>query len=119
MSQSDARKPTYDQLSALCAQMAAALRALNREARKTIDAQKWQLIEDAMAAQKAYDALSPDPLWQRVPEMLPPLKRLAALPVEQDFAIGNDRDMVLYHNAGKSITIGDVLDARAALEGVR
>lgn len=111
--------PTYDQLSALCAQMAAALKALNREARKTIDAQQWQLIEDAMAAQKAYETLSPAPQWQRVTKMLPPLKRLAAIPVDQDFAIGNDRGLVLYKNAGKSITIGDVLDARAALEDMR
>lgn len=56
--------PTYDQLSALCAQLAAALR-------------KWGpyhgyvpegVYSDTNKALTAYAASSPDPGWQRVPK---------------------------------------------------
>ena len=41
------------------------------------------------------------------------LRPLASLPIGAE--IEDDHDLVLYKNAGKSITVGDVLNARAAL----
>jgi hypothetical protein len=41
------------------------------------------------------------------------LKPLAALPIGTE--IEEDRDLVLYKNAGRAITVGDVLEARSAL----
>jgi hypothetical protein len=41
------------------------------------------------------------------------LRPLATLPIGPE--IEHDRDLVIYSNAGRSITVGDVFDARAAL----
>ncbi len=42
------------------------------------------------------------------------LSPLAALPVGAE--VESDTDLVIYKNAGRSITIGDILRARAALD---
>ena len=47
------------------------------------------------------------------PDLLAALKVLAAIPIGAE--IEEDRGLVLYKNAGRAITVGDVLDARAAL----
>lgn len=62
---SDARTPTYDQLSALIAQMAATLQAITE-----MSGPMALKSAQAMAAidLTAYRTLSPDPQWQRVPE---------------------------------------------------
>lgn len=62
--------PTYDQLSALCAQMAAALEKLDRDIFH--DPQEieraGQFRETIESALTAYRTRSPDLVWQRVPE---------------------------------------------------
>jgi hypothetical protein len=140
-------KATITKQSALLAQMAAALEAIKLAsvtgatadtsamrafdrvcravkelpgasmARDIYESHIDSIWEEADRALTAYTTMSPDPQWQRVPQMLPPLKRLAALPIGAEIA--DERDLVLYKNAGKAITVGDVLDARAALEGVQ
>ena len=57
--------PTYEQLSALCAQMAAALDDL-LNTRHDSD-RRNAIIMRAINALKAHATLSPDPQWQRVP----------------------------------------------------
>ncbi|WP_341702576.1 hypothetical protein [Ferrovibrio sp.] len=71
---SDPHTPTYEQLFALCAQMAAALeKAKNilslpkRDAGDSI-AQISAARLTLSVAITAYRTLSPDPVWQRVPE---------------------------------------------------
>lgn len=60
--------PTYDQLSALCAQMAAALEATNKAVGLEANAAAYAARERALTA---YRTLSPDPQWQRVPGSWP------------------------------------------------
>lgn len=64
--------PTYDQLSALCAQLAAALNAWMVFSNADDPAYKarWEVRGrvDTIAALTAYATMSPDPQWQRVPE---------------------------------------------------
>lgn len=66
----DARKPTYDQLSALCAQMVEALEAIiDRSKNGELGTSKvLDMRAFAATALTAYRTLSPDPVWQRVPE---------------------------------------------------
>lgn len=70
-SSSDA--PTYDELSALLAQMAAALEKAQFQLSQLDPAPEFKdaidkEISDAGDALTAYRTLSPDPQWQRVPE---------------------------------------------------
>ena len=51
------------------------------------------------------------------PFIEPPLRNLASLPIGPEIA--HDLDLVLYANAGKSITVGDVFAARAFLAAIR
>ena len=72
--------PTYDQLSALCAQLAAALDgvlAITQDSTGVAgyhlngNVAEWDEFEEIFAvrtALTAYRTLSPDPQWQRVPE---------------------------------------------------
>ena len=46
-------------------------------------------------------------------ELLEALRPLAATAIGAE--IEEDRDLVLYKNAGRSITVGDVLEARDAI----
>lgn len=70
----DPRTPTYDQLSALCAQMAAALNAWMVFSNADDPAYKarWEVRGrvDTIAALAAYRTLSPEPQW-RDPETMP------------------------------------------------
>lgn len=67
---SNPRTPTYDDLSALCAQMAAALEKLDLDIFN--DPQEieraGQFRETIETALTAYRTLSPDPQWQRMQE---------------------------------------------------
>lgn len=83
----DPRTPTYDQLSALCAQMAAAMEPIADVVgegaedfpddtavtitfgRSTYYAITLGNLRAVSAALTAYRTLSPDPQWQRVPDM--------------------------------------------------
>jgi hypothetical protein len=47
------------------------------------------------------------------PALLGALRPLAAIPIGPE--IEHDRDLILYRNAGRDITVGDVLDARAVI----
>ncbi len=72
----------------------------------------WDELLDDMQ-----EALSPQ--LNKIDGLLDALKPLAAIPIGAE--IEKDRDLVLFKNAGKSITVGDVLEARAAIasaEGV-
>lgn len=60
--------PTYDDLSALCAQMAAALEQAEKLIHPFILEQNPKWKEQIESALTAYRTLSPDPQWQRVPE---------------------------------------------------
>jgi hypothetical protein len=64
------RTPTYDELSALCAQMAAALEAYVADVENPLQTcSNGYTTEKARTALTAYRTLSPDPQWQRVPEV--------------------------------------------------
>lgn len=58
-------QPTYDQLSALCAQMAATLQAITEMSGPMALKSAQAMAEIDLTA---YRNLSPDPVWQRVPE---------------------------------------------------
>lgn len=60
------------------------------------------------------EAMANATLFIASPDMLAALRPLADLPIGAEIEF--DRDLVIYKNAGKSVTVGDVLDARAAID---
>lgn len=77
---SDARTPTYDQLSALCAQLAAALNAWMVFSNADDPAYKarWEVRGrvDTVAALTAYRTLSPDPVYAEAKAMFDGIEAL-------------------------------------------
>jgi len=146
--------PTYEQLSALCAQLKTALDHVrdnlyvNEYADYALQERTFDvdMIDSALTA---YRTLSPDPVYAeamawasawmeanpdwKAPEdtasfedfmsrmqmatqiehMLEALEPLSSIPIGDE--LYDHEDAVIYKNGGKSITVGDVLKARAAI----
>lgn len=79
----------------------------------------WTDVPGAINAEIAGRICNPEHahLFKAAPAMLEALRPLAALPIGAEIA--EDRDLVLYKNAGRAVTVGDVLEARAAISAAK
>lgn len=112
--------PTYDQLSALCAQMAAAVKAMYPYLETSEEGDRATQV--ALSALTAYRTLSTDPQWQRVPEgcvvvHMMDIRNMAFLAQRDEKATDIGKTIICTDDAERLRAILDKIFTRARGEG--